>query len=112
MDPHEQSGTRPGTRAVATGLERKSQMQKDYGDRRLAHLEWKQACGMDDAVRQDRRGTKGAGWGGRLVGEDGFTCEELADARTGKGAPGLGSGSSWEVQDGGVQVESWEWMGG
>lgn len=108
MDPHEQSGTRPGMRAVATGLERKSQMQKDYGDRRLAHLEWKQACDMGDAVRQDRKGRKGAGWGGWLVGEDGFTCEELADARTGNGAPALGSGSSWEVQDGGEQVESLE----
>lgn len=112
MDPQEQSGTRPGTRAVAAGLEGKPQMQKDYGDRRLAHLEWKQTGDMGDAVRQDGSGTKGAGWGGRLVGEDGFTCEELADARTGNGAPGLGSRSSWEVQDGGGQVESWEWMGG
>lgn len=68
-------------------------MQKAYGDRRLAHLEWKQACDMGDAVHQDKRGTEGAGCRGWLVGEDGFTCEELADARTGMEPQGWGLGA-------------------
>lgn len=77
-------------------------MQKDYGDRRLAHMEWKQACDTGD-VCIETGVTKGAGEGRWLVDEDGFACEELAvgpeeeclggDARRGNGAPGLGMGA-------------------
>lgn len=68
MDPHEQSGTHPGTMAWQQGWRENKKMQKDYGDRRLAHVEWKQAC--DVCIKT--KVTKGAGWGGWLADEDGF----------------------------------------
>lgn len=42
-------------------------MQKNYGDRKLAQVEWKQVCDMGDAVYQDRKVTKAAGLGGWLM---------------------------------------------
>ena len=49
VDPGEQSGTHPGTGAVTAGMEG-TQVQKDYGDRNLAHMEREQVCDMGDAM--------------------------------------------------------------
>lgn len=51
-------------------------MQKDYGKRKLAHMEWEQVCAMGDAVQRNRQVTKGAGlsW---LDDEDGSACGPL-----------------------------------
>lgn len=71
MDPNEQSGTRPGTRAMATGLGRKPQMQKDYGtedwptwsgSRRVA---WVMLCVKTGEAQREQAGE--GGWLVRMV---------------------------------------------
>lgn len=55
-------------------------MQEDYGDR-LANMEWRQVYDIVGALHQDRKVTKGAGWGGWLDNEDSSACEELTSGQ-------------------------------